>query len=495
MNESDFELTVPYVFAKRKGVIVQAEHPQAPARAFCSPDCLPESLAEVRRVLGHQLQRVPVDRLEFDRILARVYEKGESYAETMISDLEGELDLADFAGLLAEPVDLLESEDHAPIIKLINAVLSQAIKENASDVHIEPQEQRMVVRMRVDGMLKEILESPRAFAKLVVSRIKVMARLNIAEKRLPQDGRISLHVGGRSVDVRVSTLPSVHGERVVMRLLDRHSGRLDLPHLGMDDASRLMLKDVIGRPHGLILVTGPTGSGKTTTLYAVLQEINDQSRNILTIEDPVEYYISGIGQTQVNSKVEMGFARGLRAILRQDPDVVMVGEVRDRETADIAVQAGLTGHLVLSTLHTNTAAGAITRLREMGVEQFLLSSTLLMVIAQRLVRLLCRHCRESYAATGSELRVMGLPEDASIRLYRAKGCPACGGTGYQGRTGIYEILRVDDQIRMLIHDLASEAVLEQAARGQTNSILQDGFSKVLDGKTSLDEVLRVTRTE
>ena len=353
----------------------------------------------------------------------------------------------------------------------------------------------MVVRMRVDGVLKEILESPRTFATLVVSRIKVMARLDIAEKRVPQDGRISLRIGGRSVDVRVSTLPSVHGERVVMRLLDKQAGRIDLSHLGMDKPLREILQDVVTRPHGMILVTGPTGSGKTTTLYAALEQINDRSRNILTVEDPVEYYIAGIGQTQVNTKVEMSFARGLRAILRQDPDVVMVGEIRDRETADIAVQAGLTGHLVLSTLHTNTASGAITRLRDMGVEPFLLASTLLAVVAQRLVRLLCHECSEPYPALASEKAILGMPEGAEVYLRRAKGCPVCAGTGYQGRTGIYEVIRVDSRMRGLIHDQAAEAALESAAREATPPIMQDGIRKVLAGLTTLDEVLRVTRSE
>jgi general secretion pathway protein E len=491
----DTQVSIPYSFAKRKGLVVAAEPSNGTPTVYSSPDCVPESLAEVRRVLRCPLQLVALDKVDFERVLSRVYETGDNEAGAMIADMEGELDLTRIADMLNEPEDLLESEDHAPIIKLINAILSQAVKENASDLHVEPQEQRLVVRMRVDGVLKEILESPRTFATLVVSRIKVMARLDIAEKRVPQDGRISLRIGGRSVDVRVSTLPSVHGERVVMRLLDKQAGRIDLAHLGMDEGIRKLLQDIVAKPHGMILVTGPTGSGKSTTLYAALEQINDRSRNILTVEDPVEYYIAGIGQTQVNTKVEMSFARGLRAILRQDPDVVMVGEIRDRETADIAVQAGLTGHLVLSTLHTNTASGAITRLRDMGVEPFLLSSTLLAVLAQRLVRLLCAECSESYPATPSEKAVLGKTPDDEVHLRRAKGCPVCAGTGYQGRTGIYEVIRVDNRMRGLIHDQAAEARLESAARESTPSILQDGIRKVLAGQTTLDEVLRVTRSE
>ncbi len=327
-----------------------------------------------------------------------------------------------------------------------------------------------------------------------MSRIKVMARLDIAEKRLPQDGRISLRVGGRPVDVRVSTLPSGHGERVVLRLLDKRAGRLDLAHLGMDPSIHARIKDLIQRPHGIVLVTGPTGSGKTTTLYAVLAEINDRSRNILTVEDPVEYFIDGIGQTQVNTKVDMTFARGLRAILRQDPDVVMVGEIRDLETAEIAVQAGLTGHLVFSTLHTNTAVGAITRLRDMGVEPFLVSSTLLAVLAQRLVRLLCAHCKEAHALSTADRELLGVRESQAVSVFRPVGCPACNGTGYHGRSGIYELMVVDEAMRQLIHVNASEAQVEAQARKSTPAIGQDGLRRILAGHTSIEEVLRVTRT-
>src|SRR5690606_18318954 len=312
-----------------------------------------------------------------------------------------------------------DSDDEAPIIRLINALLTQAVKDNASDIHIEPYENRLVVRFRIDGVLREALTTRRAVAPLVVSRIKVMSKLDIAEKRLPQDGRISLRIAGRAVDVRVSTIPSGHGERVVMRLLDKQAGRLTLEKLGMSAEDQATMDELIHRPHGILLVTGPTGSGKTTTLYAALERINDASRNILTVEDPIEYHIDGIGQTQVNTKVNMTFARGLRAILRQDPDVVMVGEIRDLETAEIAVQASLTGHLVLSTLHTNTAVGAVTRLRDMGVEPFLLSSSLIGVLAQRLVRVIDPAHREAYRASEYECRLLGVDPANPPTLYRA----------------------------------------------------------------------------
>ncbi|PZN27892.1 MAG: type II secretion system protein GspE, partial [Proteobacteria bacterium] len=372
-----------FTFCRRHGVLVQ-DIAEDGATGVYRAGAQPASIAEVRRVLGMPLKLRRVDAETFDRLLRERYEGGTNTAMQMVGGLEDDTDLAHIAQDLPEPSDLLESDDHAPIIKLINAILTQAIKDNASDIHIEPFENRLVVRFRIDGVLREVLQSRRAVAPLVVSRIKVMSKLDIAEKRLPQDGRISLRIAGRAVDVRVSTVPAGHGERVVLRLLDKQAGRLELNALGMDPRIQKYMDELIHKPHGIILVTGPTGSGKTTTLYSALERINDNSRNIMTVEDPIEYYIDGIGQMQVNTKVEMTFARGLRAILRQDPDVVMVGEIRDLETAHIAVQASLTGHLVLSTLHTNTAVGAVTRLRDMGVEPFLLSSSLIGVLAQRL---------------------------------------------------------------------------------------------------------------
>ena len=335
----------------------------------------------------------------------------------MLEGLDDNTDLAHLAEDIPESSDLLESDDEAPIIRLINALLTQAVKENASDIHIEPYENRLVIRFRVDGVLREVLQTKRAVAPLVVSRIKVMSKLDIAERRLPQDGRISLRIAGRAVDVRVSTLPSGHGERVVLRLLDKQAGRIELTSLGMDPRTQSVMDEIIHKPHGIILVTGPTGSGKSTTLYASLERINDNTRNVMTVEDPIEYYIDGIGQTQVNTKVEMTFARGLRAILRQDPDVVMIGEIRDLETAQIAVQASLTGHLVLSTLHTNTAVGAVTRLRDMGIEPFLLSSSLIGVLAQRLVRVLNSETREAFIAGEYQRRLLNLePKDGAVKL-------------------------------------------------------------------------------
>ena len=339
------------------------------------------------------------------------------------------------------------------------------------------------------------MQPPRALAPLIASRIKVMAKLDIAEKRLPQDGRISLRIAGRAVDVRVSTMPLGHGERVVLRILDKQAGRLDLHNLGMDDATLKRMDQMVHRPHGIVLVTGPTGSGKTTTLYAALGRVNNTDRNIVTVEDPIEYYIDGIGQTQVNTKVDMTFARGLRAILRQDPDVVMVGEIRDLETVQIAVQASLTGHMVFSTLHTNTAVGAITRLRDMGVEPFLLSSSLIGVLAQRLVRLLCKECRTAYQPDASECQMLGLPADKPPTLYLPNGCDKCNHSGYDGRTGIYELIEVDDELKTLIHDGSAEHELEQYVRKSSPSIRADGIRRILAGETSLEEVLRVTRED
>jgi len=367
-DESSGPRRPPFMFAKRHELLVTGEEDGKAQVLHCSR-VDPAALAELRRFMGQPLSLTLIDSDKFEALLASTYEQDSSEAMQMMDGLGEEMDLMHIAEHLPEPEDLLESEDDAPIIRLINALLTEAVKENASDIHIEPFENRLVVRFRCDGVLREVLEPQRILAPLLVSRIKVMAKLDIAEKRLPQDGRISLRVAGRAVDVRVSTLPSGNGERVVMRLLDKQAGRLDLEHLGMAAHSREVIDRLIRRPHGIILVTGPTGSGKTTTLYAALGRLNNKSRNIMTVEDPIEYYLDGIGQTQVNTKVDLSFARGLRAILRQDPDVVMVGEIRDLETAEIAVQASLTGHLVFSTLHTNSAVGAVTRLRDMGARR------------------------------------------------------------------------------------------------------------------------------
>ena len=483
--------TLPFSFAKRHGVLIR-ELDGGVADTVYRSGASPLSLAEARRFAGVPLRLTRVTAEAFDGMLQQAYEQGSHMAMQMVGDLDEHTDLLQVAQELPEPSDLLESVDDAPIIRFINAVLTEAVKENASDVHIEPYENRLGVRFRVDGVLHEVLETRRALAPLVVSRIKVMSKLDIAEKRLPQDGRISLKIAGRAVDVRVSTMPSGHGERVVLRLLDKQAGRLNLTSLGMDDKSQALMDKLIHKPHGIILVTGPTGSGKTTTLYAALDRINDNSRNIMTIEDPIEYFIDGIGQTQVNNKVEMTFARGLRAILRQDPDVVMVGEIRDLETAEIAVQASLTGHLVLSTLHTNTAAGAVTRLRDMGIEPFLLSSSLIGVLAQRLVRVLNDDTKISYTARDYECRALDLDLETPPTLYRPGEDE---NTGFRGRTGIYELICLDDRMRAMIHDGVSEQEFEKYARTMTPGIRDDGQRRVLSGDTTIEEVLRVTRED
>jgi general secretion pathway protein E len=480
-------------FARRNGATLSGWRGEVAEVAY-RDGVRPEVLVELRRHLRAPLTLVRHDPASFERLLRALYEQGDD-ARAMVADLDDELDLKTLAEELPEPEDLLESEDDAPIIRLINALLTEAVKEGASDIHIEPFENRLVVRFRIDGVLREVLSPKKTIASAVVSRIKVMAKLDIAEKRLPQDGRIGLRIAGRPVDVRVSTIPAGHGERVVLRLLDKQAGRLDLRELGMASDTLARLTETIERPHGILLVTGPTGSGKTTTLYASLLRLNDSSRNILTVEDPIEYYIDGVGQTQVNSKVEMTFARGLRAILRQDPDVVMVGEIRDLETAQIAVQASLTGHLVLSTLHTNSAVGAVTRLRDMGVEPFLLASSLIGVLAQRLVRVLDPATRESYPASPRELAAFGKPLGPPVTLYRPARTLQGRHAGYRGRTGIYEFVHADDELRRLIHAGAAEAELERHAREQSPSILEDGWQKCLAGITSTEEVLRVTREE
>ncbi len=486
--------TPGYGFSRRSGVLAG---PVVDGRRtlYLRDDADPMAVLEIRRRSAEPLQLAPLDRERFDQKLREQHESSSNDAMTFVEGLNDEGDLLSVAEALAEPQDLLEAEDDAPIIRLINALLTEAVRENASDIHIEPFEARLSVRLRVDGVLREVLNPPVGLAPLIVSRVKVMARLDIAEKRLPQDGRISLRVAGRPVDVRVSTLPSGHGERVVMRLLDKQAGRLELRHLGMAETQYTGMARVISRPHGIVLVTGPTGSGKTTTLYAALMQLNDRSRNILTVEDPIEYYLDGIGQTQINTRVDMTFARGLRAILRQDPDVVMVGEIRDLDTVQIAVQASLTGHLVFSTLHTNSAIGAITRLRDMGVEPFLIASTLNGILAQRLVRVLCTGCRDAVPATRGECEQLGLDPAQLPIVYHARGCPDCKGTGYRGRTGIYELIEIDDTLRQMIHDGAGEREMTAHARATTPGIRADGLRRILDGTTTVEEVVRVTRED
>ncbi|VVC75067.1 Type II secretion system protein E [Aquicella siphonis] len=480
-----------FAFSKRYGVLVAGmENNIAKVVYHEKPPLM--VLTEIRRQLQMPVEFSQVSSEEFNELLVKTYETDSSTAMQMAEDLGESLNLSDLMHELPKAEDLLEKQDDAPIIRLLNALLSEAIKEEASDVHIETFEDHVTIRFRVDGILREILEPPRILAPLIISRIKVMARLDIAEKRLPQDGRITLRIGGRAVDVRVSTMPTNHGERAVLRLLDKQTARLDLKELGMDPQSLELFVSLIKKPHGIILVTGPTGSGKTTTLYSGLIILNDRQRNILTVEDPIEFDLVGIGQTQVNNKINMTFAKGLRAILRQDPDVVMVGEIRDLETAQIAIQASLTGHLVLSTLHTNSAIGAITRLDDMGVEPFLLASSLAGVLAQRLMRLLCPECKKPMLATASECEILGVSAAASPVIYHAAGCSHCRYTGYSGRSGVYELIAVDETLRTMIHDRQPEQQMRKYARGKYPSLRQDGFRRVLNGETSLEEVLRVT---
>lgn len=485
------QLQIPYSFAKRHGVLLRYEGDQAFIVRRDNTSML--ALQEARRLLGHPAQYQHCTEQEFNQLLSSSFAGDSGESQQVAAGLEDHPDLLSLADSVPEAEDLMDQEDDAPIVRLINALLSEAIRVGASDIHVESFEKRLSVRLRVDGQLREIVQPRRELAPLLVSRIKVMAKLDIAEKRIPQDGRISLRLAGREVDVRVSTLPSSYGERVVMRLLDKQAGRLNMTHLGLMNNDYDRLKTLVHRPHGIILVTGPTGSGKTTTLYAALSDLNDGSKNILTAEDPVEYQLEGIGQTQVNTKVDMTFARALKAMLRQDPDVVMVGEIRDLETAEIAVQASLTGHLVLSTLHTNTAIGAVTRLKDMGIEPFLLSSSLIGVVAQRLVRTLCPHCATWKDADAFEKNLFEhIEHSQDLRLPQPHGCERCGNTGFSGRTAIYEIVPVDEHMRRLIHGNAAEYELETYARQQSGSIRDDGLRKVLAGKTTIEEVLRVT---
>lgn len=525
-------LTLPYSYAKRYGVLLLLL--DETITVAHQPQFSNETLIELRRFLQRPFQLKQLSHEEFDTLLTQTYETNSDATMQLAAGMGDELNLDHFIQSLPKTEDLLENQDDAPIIRLLNAVFSQAIKQKASDIHLETFEEKLVIRFRIDGILQEILTIQRQLAPLVISRIKVMAKLDIAEKRLPQDGRLTLRIADHTVDVRVSTLPANHGERVVLRLLDKKVARLDLSLLGMAPETLYAAQRLISHPNGIILVTGPTGSGKTTTLYAMLTKLNQVNRNILTIEDPIEFDLPGIGQTQVNPKINLTFAKGLRAILRQDPDIVMIGEIRDKETVEIAIQSSLTGHLVLSTLHTNSAIGAITRLRDMGIEPFLLSSTLIGIIGQRLVRLLCQHCKEARPITESERQLLGLPltkvpsyattshpsesrdlednplkpnsnwslsqlnpepNNRAMEIYHPIGCSECHHTGYSGRTGIYELVTVDSQLQKLIHENAGEHTLEAYVRGFTPSMRQDGCRRILAGETTIEEVLRVSNEE
>lgn len=466
---------LPYAYAKAHNLLLEDDGEQL---VLWAPETVSlPALSEVLRLYA-------IDKLERESAstlgnrIAAAYAGGESSAATVIGEVESKVDLSRMMQDLPAVEDLLEAANDAPIIRMLNALLTQAAKDGASDIHIEPYERSSSVRFRVDGTLREVVQPNKALHAALISRLKIMAELDISEKRLPQDGRISLRIGGRAVDVRVSTLPSSHGERAVLRLLDKGETKFTLEGLGMSGDTLKNFDKLIQQPHGIVLVTGPTGSGKTTTLYASLGRIDTSTTNVLTVEDPVEYELAGIGQTQVNAKIDLTFAKALRALLRQDPDVIMIGEIRDFETAQIAVQASLTGHLVLATLHTNDAPSAVTRLTDMGIEPFLLSSSLLGVLAQRLVRKLCPHCKK---------------QDARGRWHPV-GCNECGQSGYKGRTGVYELMVADEKVRALIHGRAAESQIFVAAEANgMRSMREDGERLVMEGITSPEEVMRVTR--
>jgi len=484
-------VAIPYAFARRHGFVLAGEGENG-LRVAMREGADPHALIELRRHLARPFGVEPVAADAFDRLL------GDQYAMSgeIAAARAGELGIGEDLGHLAENLaaeDLLDTSDDAPAIRLINGLIADAARQGVSDIHIEPYETGLVVRMRMDGVLTETLRLPPHVAPVVVSRIKVMARLDIAERRLPQDGRIGLTLGGKLIDVRVSTLPSRAGERVVLRILDKENAGIDLDSLGMNAGMHDAFAAALAEPNGIVLVTGPTGSGKTTSLYAGLKLLNDGSRNVLTVEDPVEYAVDGVGQTQINPQVGLTFAAGLRAILRQDPDVVMVGEIRDRETAEIAVQAALTGHLVLSTVHTNDAVGAITRLRDMRVEPFLIASTLRMVIAQRLVRRLCAECRKPVEASGSLAGLLGVK--AGTRVYEATGCGSCGQTGYKGRIGLFEAVKVDENIRRLINAGGDEGAIAAHAFRSGPNLTAAARQLVLDGVTTPEEAVRVARQD
>lgn len=482
--ELDSNRLLPFEFARDQQVLFNPENRQL----LIGPGANANALSEARRFAVDISDSQLVDEELFSESLRQLYAQQRGSSAAVMADMKDFVDLETTAEEVAES-DLLEDDD-APIIRLLNAILAESLKEKASDIHIELYETEARVRFRLDGVLRAVLSPSVHIAPLLVSRIKVMAKLDIAEKRLPQDGRMSVKLGGRSIDLRVSTMPASYGERVVLRLLDKNAGQLNVDDLGMPKKTKTRMASLIERPHGIILVTGPTGSGKTTTLYAALQQMDRQKRNIMTVEDPVEYDLLGISQTQINLRAGMTFARALRAILRQDPDVILIGEIRDKETAEIATQASLTGHLVLSTLHTNTAAGAVTRLQDLGIDSFLLSSTLRGVLAQRLVRRLCANCRLSVEPSALIQEKLSIGADHLIS--EPNGCDLCNHTGFDGRQGLFELVLLDEEMQRLVHDQAGELELEACFRKQVPSMVEAGHELVRQGKTTLEEVLRVT---
>ena len=500
-TEIDEDLTqrVPISFAKQHGVLpLSCEADKSLLRVATADPHNTEPLDDLRILFGTEdVEAVLSSQQSVISAINEVYDRSAAETGQLAEEATDDLDaLADEAS--HEPQDLLEATDDAPIIRLVNSLLQHAVKERASDIHIEPFEKQIRVRFRIDDVLYEPMKPlPRSLQASIASRIKIMAKLDIAEKRLPQDGRIRLKIAGRDYDVRLSTVPVAFGERLVLRLLPDSQALLDLEKIGFNKEQSRVLERIIRRPNGIFLVTGPTGSGKTTTLHACLSEINDIDKNIITIEEPVEITQKGIGQIEVNPKINLTFAAGLRAVLRQDPNVVLVGEIRDKETADIAIQASLTGHLVLSTLHTNDAASAITRLVDMGVEPFLVGSSLVGVLAQRLVRLLCLECREPYTPSPQELTDAGIePQEGPVTLYRASGCSSCAHTGYQGRIGIFELMLVEDSIRAMVSkNVDSKTIKKQAVAQGMGTLRLDGTRKVLRGVTSVAELLRATEEE
>jgi len=490
--DAELALKVPINFAKQHRLIPIRRVGRAVEVAVADPLDV-HSLDDVSRTLGSELLPVLVPGGKILEAINKIYARQESGVEL------GEGEEGEMAGEAEELTDILDLTDEAPIIRWVNSIMFQAVKERASDIHIEPREKELIVRYRVDGDLREAKHANRNYVNSILSRVKIMAGLNIAEKRLPQDGRIRIRLAGKDIDIRVSIVPTAFGERVVMRLLDKATTVLQLEELGLMGVKLDLVHKLIKQSHGILLVTGPTGSGKTTTLYAALSKINTNDKNIITIEDPVEYQLHGIGQIQVNPKIELTFASGLRSILRQDPDVIMVGEIRDLETAEIAIQAALTGHLVFSTLHTNDSFGAMTRLLDMGIEPFLVSSSVIAVMAQRLVRRVCSSCREPYQPTREEMEELGIAPQRLMgkTIYKlGQGCAQCKRTGYRGRTGIHELLVVDDEVRTLVMKSADAATIRRAATARgMNTLREDGADKVVEGTTTIEEILRVTQED
>ncbi len=488
---------VPIAFCRRYRVLPLRDEDGAILTASTDP-LETVALDDLRLLLGKPIAPVLTTSVALLARLNRAYDEiaNPAGAEEVMEDIAASESLDQLAHELDEPQDLLDATDEAPIIRLVNSVLFQAVRQRASDIHFESFERGLVVRYRIDGVLYPVLTPPKHLQASIIARLKIMAGLNIAEKRLPQDGRFAIRTAGKDVDLRVSVLPTSHGERVVLRLLEKENRLLNLSEMGFSKERLTIIHQLIQLAHGIMLVTGPTGSGKTTTLYAALSHINSPDKNIITVEDPVEYQLLGVGQMQVNPKINLTFAAGLRSILRQDPDVIMIGEIRDRETAEIAIHASLTGHLVFSTLHTNDAASAATRLIDMGIEPFLVASSVVAVLAQRLLRRICPDCKRPYRASEDELSRLDLPPGSAVTLYRGAGCAACPQTGYRGRTGIFELMVLDDDIRRLIGGKADSTAIKQTAiaKGMV-TLKQEGAERVIQGHTTLEEVMRITQQE